>query len=83
MGRVRLEYVFYDEEEELFKVGTAIPTNTDLTNQKVIVVAKGKDPQNKQSIINFLQNQWIEKNRIDVFMDKSDIRNTKIDKILS
>ena len=28
-------------------LGTAIPANTDLTNQKVIVVAKGKDPENK------------------------------------
>lgn len=41
------------------------------------------DPTNRQSIIDFMQNRWVSKSRIDLIIDESDRRNSKIDQILS
>lgn len=41
------------------------------------------DPKNKPSIIAFYQNQWVSKEVVELFMDKSDIRDNKIEQILS
>jgi len=42
-----------------------------------------RDPKNKSSIIGFYQNQWIPKKDVELLMDKSDIRDNKIEQILS
>jgi len=42
-----------------------------------------KDPSNRNSIINFFQNQWIAKKELDLIFDKTDIRDSKIEQILS
>lgn len=41
------------------------------------------DPTNKSAIIKFYQNQWVEKKIVELLMDKSDVRDSKIEKILS
>jgi hypothetical protein len=42
-----------------------------------------KDPQNKSSIINFLQNKWVGKEDIDLIIDDSMRRDRKLQKILN
>lgn len=41
------------------------------------------DPTNRSVIIKFYQNQWVEKKIVEILMDKSDVRDSKIEKILS
>jgi len=43
----------------------------------------GKDPSMRNSIIGFMQNFWISKSQAELVMDQSDIREVKINKLLS
>ena len=38
----------------------------------------GKDPKNKKGIIAFMQNKWVDKNRIDLIVDDSTRRDAKL-----
>jgi len=42
-----------------------------------------KDPKNKSSIINFLQNKWVNKKDIELIVDDSMRRDRKLQKILN
>jgi hypothetical protein len=42
-----------------------------------------KDPKNKSSIINFLQNKWISKKEIELIIDDSMRRDRKLQQILN
>lgn len=42
-----------------------------------------RDPKNKSAIIGFYQNQWVPKKDVELLMDKSDMRDSKIEQILS
>ena len=42
-----------------------------------------RDPKNKSAIIGFYQNQWVSKKDVELLMDKSDMRDSKIEQILS
>lgn len=42
-----------------------------------------KDPKNRQSIINFLQNYWISKNQIELIVDTEMRREKKLNQILN
>lgn len=41
------------------------------------------DPSMKNSIIHFMSNKWVEKDRAEIILDQSYVRDTKINKILS
>lgn len=43
----------------------------------------GKDPKNKSSIINFLQDKWVKKDDIELIIDDSMRRDRKLQKILN
>jgi len=42
-----------------------------------------RDPSNRATILGFFQNQWVTKSRIELLVDKTDIRDSKIEQILS
>lgn len=42
-----------------------------------------RDPANRSGIIGFFQNQWINKGEMELFVDKTDVRDSKIEQILS
>ncbi len=43
----------------------------------------GKDPSNKQGIIDFMQNRWIDKISAEVIISKEEFRDIKLDQILT
>ena len=43
----------------------------------------GRDPKNKQAIIQFLQNKWVNKKEIELIVDDSMRRDRKLKQILS
>lgn len=45
--------------------------------------AKGKDPSMKGAIIGFMKDTWVPKNKAELIMDQSQVRDNKINKILS
>ena len=42
----------------------------------------GKNPAMRNSIIGFMQNTWIDKDKVELIMDESDIRDEKLNKLL-
>mgnify|MGYP003348208689 CR=1 FL=1 len=42
-----------------------------------------RDPANKQAILLWFQNQWVSKKQLELLTDKTDIRDSKIEQILS
>lgn len=67
-------------EVEIVEVSTKkVKVNAvDYTSQD----AFAQDPQNKQPIINFLQNHWIDKNEIQLIVDDQIRREKKLNQIL-
>lgn len=63
----------------------------EVAENKVKVSAHGytstdsfaNDPSNRNSIISFYQNQWVDKKMVELIVDKSDSRDFKIEEILS
>jgi hypothetical protein len=61
----------------------------EVTKDKVKVTAKdftsvdkvGKDPANKQGILNFLQDKWVDKKTIELVMDAQKRRNIKLNEL--
>lgn len=44
--------------------------------------AVGNDPSIKTDIIKLLKDKWIDKSKLEIIMDKKDIRNIKLENIL-
>lgn len=61
----------------------------EVAKDKVKVTAKdftsvdkvGKDPANKQGILNFLQDKWVDKSSIELVMDAHKRRNIKLNEL--
>ena len=41
------------------------------------------DPSNHSKIVGFFKNQWVSKDEVELLVDKSDIRDSKLEQILS
>jgi len=41
------------------------------------------DPSNHSMIVGFFKNQWVSKDEVELLVDKSDVRDSKIEQILS
>jgi len=72
--KVTYEVEIIEVSENKVKVSAYDFTSTD---------SFARDPKNKSNIIGFYQNQWVSKEVVELFIDKSDIRDSKIEQILS
>jgi len=72
--KVTYEVEIIEVSENKVKVSAYDFTSTD---------SFARDPKNKSNIIGFYQNQWVQKEVVELFIDKSDIRDSKIEQILS
>jgi hypothetical protein len=72
--KVTYEVEIIEVSENKVKVSAYDFTSTD---------SFARDPKNKSNIIGFYQNQWVPKEVVELFIDKSDIRDSKIEQILS
>jgi hypothetical protein len=71
---VTYEVEIIEVSENKIKVSAYDFTSTD---------SFARDPTNKQNIIGFFQNQWVPKKDVELLIDKTDIRDSKIEQILS
>ena len=72
--KVNYEVEILEVSESKVKVSAYDFTSTD---------SFARDPSNKKAIIGFFQNQWVTKKEIELLVDKTDIRDSKIEQILS
>ena len=72
--KVTYEVEIIEVSENKIKVSAYDFTSTD---------SFARDPTNKQNIIGFFQNQWVPKKDVELLIDKTDIRDSKIEQILS
>jgi hypothetical protein len=71
--KVTYEVEIIEVSENKIKVSAYDFTSTD---------SFARDPTNKQNIIGFFQNQWVPKKDVELLIDKTDIRDSKIEQIL-
>ena len=72
--KVTYEVEILEVSENKVKVSAVDFTSTD---------SFGQDPSNHLAIIGFFQKQWISKSEVELLVDKSDERDSKIEQILS
>ena len=71
--KVTYEVEILEVSENKVKVSAYDFTSTD---------SFARDPSNHSMIVGFYQNQWVSKEVVELFIDKSDIRDSKIEQIL-
>ena len=72
--KVTYEVEILEASENKVKVSAYDFTSTD---------SFARDPSNHSMIVGFYQNQWVSKEVVELFIDKSDIRDSKIEQILT
>ena len=72
--KVTYEVEILEVSEDKVKVSAYDFTSTD---------SFARDPSNRSAIVGFFQNQWVPKKDVELLVDKSDVRDSKIEQILS
>lgn len=72
--KVTYEVEILEVSENKVKVSAYDFTSTD---------SFARDPSNRSAIVGFFQNQWVPKKDVELLVDKSDVRDSKIEQILS
>lgn len=72
--KVTYEVEILEVSENKVKVSAYDFTSTD---------SFARDPSNHSMILKFFQNQWVGKDEVELLVDKSDVRDSKIEQILS
>jgi hypothetical protein len=70
-------YVTYEVQVEEISQGKAKVRAIGYTSQDIYA----NDPANKSTIIAFLQNQWVDKSRLELVMDEKKKRSIKLNKL--